>query len=219
MQLMAYPAHHWFLTWGGSLPGGETFTNTLRISDPNYQDGTPDTQQAIVDAYAAPIATWFALGQISSDAVLQWVKMNWVSPEKGLYINNWTNRHDFTPAISGGGTTRHYPNQVALALTLSTEYTRGLAHQGRVYLPSPTATVDSLTGVMSEGQSQSQGELFATLITALNAVDPARTVQVMSKVRTGAAHDVVSVNCGRVLDTMRSRRSKLLETPRYPHAI
>lgn len=99
--------------------------------------------------------------------------------------------------------------QATVVATLTTASPRGLANEGRMYLPS--------TGMLPIAD----GRVMATtatgvataVVTFLNAVDAIGigNVAVFSKTREGAARDVTGVRVGRVIDTQRRRRNHIPE--------
>lgn len=208
---MTFPAAHYLLTFGGTLPGAEQFSQSLRLATTGFLDTSPESGQSVVDDYAAALQTaWAAQVCSSGNAKLTWCKINAIGVN-GKYSNDWTNRADFTETAGGGPVTSQHPNQVSLVTTLLTGTARGLAARGRMFWPVPGFGVSATTGVISPTDQGYALTAVKDFIEAINAVNANSQVAVMSKVRTGAIHLVTSVAVGRVLDTMRSRRQSLKE--------
>lgn len=110
---------------------------------------------------------------------------------------------DIVGAASGG---QALPLQTALVVSFNTARP-GATGKGRAFLPWQQATSikgDFRIDANTAGDVASQ---WAQLVKVLNALGPACSV-VSSK---GYATPITSVRVGRVPDTMRSRRSKLIE--------
>jgi hypothetical protein len=130
-------------------------------------------------------------------------------------IGNEMVRVDYgAPVASSAGAA--IPPQVSLVLTLLAD-NRGLAKRGRIFLPMPTAQPDPDTFLITVGKAHEYLDAFKTYVEALkNAMFPALTinesmVNVGGKGSAMVIQDVTEYRCGRVLDTMRTRRNKLLE--------
>lgn len=206
---MPYTSTHHLLSFGGTLPGEEQFTMGLRL----LGLGSPSQEAEVtaVNAYADALKMWWGSSPvISAGAALAWVKLNQIGLD-GKYTRNYTNRVDIaTPLVGGGGPVR-FPNQISLVASLLTNSSRGLAHKGRIFFPSPGLNSQIETdGRVPAALSLTNASSIASLLNTLNGVTAA-TVVVMSNVREGAVKTVRGVEVGRVLDTMRSRRSSLDE--------
>lgn len=129
----------------------------------------------------------------------------------GRYVDKFgTVEHVLTtPAAGGGGA--QYPPQVAAAVTLETNASRGLASKGRFYVPSPVGSFETGPGLFSISAAANLAIRATTLVEDLNEELEGWTVAVVSGTRTGAARLVNRVSVGRVLDTIRSRRTSLVE--------
>lgn len=113
---------------------------------------------------------------------------------------------------------RTLPNQVALAITLLTS-SPGPTGKGRFFLPAPlTGTLDA-DGRLSDGVRDTfsaAGRSFVNEINAQGVRAGYGPVSIASggsptKAIAPGIRAVTGVGVGRVLDTMRSRRSSLLE--------
>lgn len=122
---------------------------------------------------------------------------------------------DLTGAgVSGMGALR-YPTQVALAIT-TVAANRGPARFGRFYIPGPTENIGTdhrLTAVQADAYAAAGAEFLKDLSSAIDlpgTIASAAAVHV-SPSNGGVLQDIDHVECGRVLDTIRSRRNGLIE--------
>lgn len=226
--LMTYDRRHILAQWGGTLPGGEIWSNSLRMaSDETGPAAAVPTHQELVTWCSGPAKTAVqnfhqaADTYVSSAAKLAYLKMN-VVDQAGHYVENNTIEHVFAPVVSGYASANPPPNQITLCVSLTTEFSRGPAHRGRFYLPLPGFGVDATTGVVSAGSIGVVATSAAAFIEAL-ADEPGldvfrgMRVCVMSKIGSGSTNVVTGVDVGRVLDTQRRRRAELPES--YQHAV
>lgn len=205
-----FDSGHWVLQWGGKLPGNETWSCSMRMA---LTGGAVVIDDAKLTAAANAITAYHqnAASFISVFAKLSFVKLNAVDVD-GHYVTNPTNEKIL--ADLGGGSAQaapSFPNQVAWAVTLTTGFSRGLAHKGRFYnpLPIPAVGVDGLT---TAGNATSVKNTATTLLGALNAIDPGLQVAVFSRKAGAPTHRLVTgIQVGRALDTQRRRRRKLME--------
>lgn len=209
---MPYPRAHQYLSISGTLFGIERWSIGLRLN--NVAGSFPATQaaqQTLCDAYASAVGTWFA-GQnaVGSAARLDLVKLNEITV-LGKYARAWTNLKEIVPSVAGGGPAP-FPPQIAMVLSLRTGANRGGAARGRIFLPAPTAAMQS-NGVMSAATQTGTLATCKGLIDAVNGVDAGRVVVIASKVGTGVERSVTRIELGTVLDTMRSRRTSMPELP------
>jgi hypothetical protein len=101
-----------------------------------------------------------------------------------------------------------YPPQVALAVSLVTDR-RGPTGRGRIYLPAPPHDVQAADGRTAAALAQQTATLFAGFINRLNGPAGFGDVSIVST--KGYSTKVTGVRVGRVLDTIRSRRTDLPE--------
>ena len=223
---MAYDREHGILVWGGTLPGGEIWSNSLRMAETEAlipaNDAAGWDVQDLLDHYKTVIQAHHAnsAAQISPRAKLTYVKFNRVDIN-GHYIDPTTFESLFAP-VSGGGASWACPNQISLVVTLTTAISRGLANKGRIFAPTPSAEPDASTGLISSaaaGGIAAQYKAFLEALSDVPGLDTADTpgVCVMSKVGSGATHRVSGVRVGRVYDTQRRRRNALAED--YQNAV
>jgi hypothetical protein len=209
-----FASNHWFLSFSGSLPGGETWSCGFRVLDtvPPVDEAA---SQTVCAAYAAAIAQWFeASTLIHFNAALTTVKMNWIGTN-GRYIHPYTSRVDYEAAVHASGNGVQYPNQIALVVTLGTGVARGLAHQGRIFLPLPSKPIDATLAALTNGDQVLYADSVKALLNTLNGLDATRRISIMSKGTpkhpAGQSLKVTTVEVGAALDTMRSRRRKIVE--------
>lgn len=207
---MAYPTTFLRLVVIGTLYGSETFTWSLALRrnftpNPVVPDEVPaGVIEAVTDFHTA---TGMNLG---SAAVLTAIKLNEIG-EDGRYVSQGdTVMHEFATGVPGTGTSVH-PSQCAVAVTLRTNIKRGRASSGRFYLPKLASAVGS-DGRMPVAEAQQIATNATTFLTDLQAaMDGAWSPAVMSNIGTGASQAITLVECGRVVDTIRSRRTSLEE--------
>jgi hypothetical protein len=113
-----------------------------------------------------------------------------------------------TRGAIGGGGVGQYPPQVALRVSLGSGL-RGRSQRGGFYLPSPATPVGTDDGVMTAERAAGIAASTATFLrdTAALAGGP---VIVASQVAGNVP--VAQVRVGRALDTIRRRRSAVLES-------
>jgi hypothetical protein len=210
---MAYTTAHAVLSWGGPLfDGGEEWTNSLRLIGAGAESiGTQEHDTELMTEYADVIKARVAAAGCPSTqlAKVTWVKFNRVGLD-GRYRNEYTNRLDFAAVSCSANASFAGPAQVSQVITLRSASKRGLAHAGRIYLPVPDTSLGTDGRISLVKQAADLAWVKSTL-DAINAVDISLYIGIASKVRTGASKRVVRVEVGRVLDTMRSRRSSLAE--------
>lgn len=221
-----YDRRHVVIQWGGSLPGGEIWTNMMRAGGSQTGESSPvfPTHEDLAAWCAGHIKdalkTWHqSVGAyIGAGCKLEWVKVNAVGMN-GRYLDPNTIEYFYPAPLGGAGqATDQHPNQIALAISLTTGLSRGPAHRGRFYMPMPVAKPDPTTGLIPTGTAQAAATAAAEMIVAVAdtpGIDATTTpfrVLVMSR-KTGApaTNVVTGVEVGRVLDTQRRRRVALGE--------
>lgn len=205
------------LTWGGTFDGEEEiWTNNLSIV------GVNGTLPAVWTAETIPTAITTAIGafhsaaasQISSRAKLAWVKVATIGID-GKYQTEAVT-YDYPTPVAGGSagsveTTR------SLAVSLKTQFPRGLAANGRFYIPGFNATV----GTNGRVTTANATGLLGTATTLINALNVAFDAAITESVKVGvtAFAEVnprqavaTSIRIGDVVDSQRRRKNKMLET-------
>jgi hypothetical protein len=203
---------HMYVQWGGKLPGGEQWSCGLRMGQ--VAPGTWLAGDAATDlaAISTAISAFHARAgsKIDSRALLSFCKVNFIGTD-GKYVLPTTNEHIFAD-IPGGITSGYTPNQITLAATMLTAFSRGPAHEGRFFIPLPAMFVTS-SGLIDAADGAAVKASCATLLTALNAVDSKYKVMVFSRKAGAAAKNAVTgFKIGLVLDTQRRRRKSLPES-------
>jgi hypothetical protein len=104
------------------------------------------------------------------------------------------------------------PNQITLAATLATGYSRGPAHKGRFYLPMVAFQAQVADGLIATAAADAAQDVVSVWLTTCNAADPDYRVAVFSRKAGAPQHKLVTgIHIGRVLDTQRRRRRSLPE--------
>lgn len=191
----------------GTLYNTEQFSWSLSFIQNTVAGDVPDD-------VPAGIVTALQVFHQGTDRISQYAKMNSVKLNligtDGRYARNDTVEHEYAPPISGSVSFAIVP-QVALVVSTLTGFRRGLAHAGRFYLPLPGEGVDS-TGAINPTFVLNTATAAATLIRACNtALGSSWSAGVVSDIGPGAERRITAVKVGRILDTMRSRRSSLVE--------
>lgn len=221
---MAFSKEHVLLTWGGSLPGLETWACSLRcapmpvvpgavnISDGDLDGLRPSYVAAVTAFHSAP-----ATG-LSGAATLKWVKLAAIDQD-GKYKEDQTSVVETVIADVPGGAgfgNAPPPNQVAMAITLVTSAARGRASKGRFFLPLPNWPVNPTDGLIAEAAAigvRGQVKTFLEAVADVPGIDTdiSPTPVVMSQVGAGTTRKIIGCKVGRALDTQRRRRRSLPE--------
>ncbi len=217
---------HVLIQWGGKLPGGETWSCSLRCAEQTTIGpiGTQVPPQAEVKSWLAGsikdavLAYHTRPGTLISPAVkLSFVKANRIDVD-GTYMDALTNEELYADIAGAGGGGGVLPNQATIAVSLTTGFSRGPAHRGRFYLPMPSINIDANTGLIGSGNAQSIRQSTKTFLEAIADVPGidapnSLTPVVMSRKAGAATYRVVTgVEVGQVIDTQRRRRRSLKET-------
>jgi hypothetical protein len=210
-QVGPFDSTHLYVQWGGKLPGDEEWSCGFRM----WAAGGADPADAVADLtiISDAIAAYHAraTSHISSKVKLSFVKVNAIDVN-GHYQGAGTTERLFAD-ISGGGTgAGNNPNQIALAVSLTTGFSRGPAHRGRFFNPCPDVGVDT-DGTISAGQALEVATSAKALMTAVNVGGPATHQMVVMSRKAGAPghRAVTGMQVGRILDTQRRRRNSLAE--------
>lgn len=219
---------HLRITWGGTLPGNETWSCSLNMAN---MDAIPlnngfidelDTGGSALTSISDAIKAYHqdAGAKIAAAAKLVFVKVAKIELD-GKYPADYNSSETVFAPVSGGGGNVAVPNQVALCVSLTTGITRGPAHRGRFYLPLPTAGVNPADGLITSADATSVAQSTKAMLEAVSDwplidLPGSPNVVVMSR-KDGAprTRQVTGVDVGRVLDTQRRRRRSLPET--YVH--
>lgn len=206
-----FSAAHLYLQWGGKLPGNEQWSCGLRLINKGT-GAVGDEAGMLAGAAAAVVAFHQRAGTaIGNNALLSVVKLNSINVD-GHYSEPGTTQAIYADLPGGASGAGSFPNQVANVVTLTTGFSRGPAHKGRIYLPLPYFALGvggTITAIAADAVSDS----VDTFIADLNAVNAAKwEVGVMSRKKYAPGARRVTGNLvGRVLDTQRRRRRSLVE--------
>lgn len=199
------------LQFGGKIFQSERWSCSLMMHAPGAVFMT--AQQAYT-----PLNAWFtrSASRCSAAATLDEVKFNNIVKSVDIKGVHW--RYPvghitdvFAPAAPSTGNSQATYPQVSLTVGLTTLLPRGRGHAGRIYPPSGQDTIASEldpSGRMPGAAVAAVAGSFRTLVTELNALGP--KVCVFSA-RAESIELVTGVRVGRVVDTMRSRRTSLPE--------
>jgi len=199
---------HWYLQWGGKLPGNEQWSCGLRLAPESGV--TPINDPAMLATAVTAVQAFHTSpdSKIGAAAKLSFVKLNLLDVN-GRYVEDITME---TPiADVAGGTASTFPNQVALAISLTTGFSRGPAHRGRFYIPVPGVPVEATSGLITAAMATTIKGAAQTFVNALNAMPNAYVAVMSRKFGSPAVRAVTGIEVGRVLDTQRRRRRSLAE--------
>lgn len=206
-----FSAAHLYLQWGGKLPGNEQWSCGMRMI--NKGPGALGDEAAMLAGAAAAVVAFHqrANTAIGNNALLSFVKLNGLDVN-GHYVAAGTTEATYADLPGGAAGAGSFPNQVANVVTLTTGYSRGPAHKGRIYLPLPYFAL-GVGGTITAAAAIAVSGSMDTFLTDLNAVSATKwEVGVMSrKLGTPGARRVTGNLVGRVLDTQRRRRRSLVE--------
>lgn len=166
--------------------------------------------QVFVDDIAADARTFWADSRngIGSRAKLDAIKVARIGTNGKYEADPFIS--EFAP-VSGAAIGTDHPFQVSCCVSLVTAR-RGPTGKGRIYLPLPILAVGG-DGTVGQGTMDTVGLAVAAFVKNINNVPgidrPGTQVVVASS--KGYNSPVIGVRVGRVLDTIRSRRSQLDE--------
>jgi hypothetical protein len=222
---MSYDRKHVLMTWGGDLPGGEKWSCGIRLASalseaelsPIPLSISDDFLEVLVDSYANAVLSYHSDPNtgIHYFATVTWVKASGIGTD-GKYLRaNGAVATRATVVTHGGVSTGQMPNQNALAVTLTTAFRRGPAHEGRFFLPMPARPVQP-DGLLAQDAVQliaTATKGFIESISDIPGLDLPTSpgAAVMSKVGSGHTNRVTGVSVGRAVDTQRRRRLSLNE--------
>jgi len=214
-----FDSPHVYVQWGGKLPGGETWSNGVRMAYTGFE--MPETIPAgLISGVGSAIQALHTNAgcKIPSSVKLSFIKFARVGVN-GHYVPNvpgvQANPQITTLADIAGSQSvvTGPPNQMAVAVTLTTGYSTGVAKKGRFYLPCPVYYPSATDGLISATEANAIQDAAALWLTTMNASNPDYRVAVFSRKSGAALHRLVTgVWVGRVIDTQRRRRRSLPET-------
>jgi hypothetical protein len=204
---MAYDAQHMLVTFRGKqFTSSEDWSFGLRVTPSDAPSQTD------ADLIADLAKTWITTASSGYAALttLAAVKVAHIGTN-GLYVPGSIAYESFPTSATGSyGSAVVHPPQIALAMTLQSSEPRGPVHQTHVFLPGPHFPLETASSArITTGQAGNVLANFRTLVNGINS-NFAGNVSVMSK-KFGLASTVFTLRCGRVFDTMRSRRASIGE--------
>lgn len=207
-----FDSPHVYVQWGGKLPGNEQWSCGFRMRKKTGTATIADGAGLLTGVAAAISAFHTRAGsKINQYAKLSFVKCNTIAVN-GHYADSTGGNEAFFADLAGNvvDLPRH-PNQVAIAVSLMTGFSRGPAHRGRFYVPLPALGIGA-DGLIDPTDATALSGSVDTLITAVNAVSTDFEMAVFSRKAGAAGNRKVTDNLiGRALDTQRRRRRSLVE--------
>lgn len=210
---MPFPAAHYYVTVrGDGYNQTETWQFGLRLAatDP----AAPPTQamaDGIRNAFNNAWANMFACRFLR----FLGVKLTWLTPA-GLIQPGFVPIFSDLAAPAAGtenpANTTHIIPQGSQVATLRTAIPRGHASHGRIFLPPVCSQLQS-DGRLTAAATLNTATQVKNFIEAVNILAGVSSTVVMSNVGAGASAAVTSVQMGLVVDTHRSRRRSLGESP------
>lgn len=201
----------------------EIFNTTVAFGGISTDPG--EVTDALLEDVAAAVATWWpktsgAAGGIgiSGSALLTSIKLNRINTS-GHYQDGETKQWIYPAPIAGPGFTG-VPPQLSLVASLRGVNPRAHAGKGRMYFPNSSAVqgaLDTTTGQLGTTVCTQHATGVMNLLMSINAAYVTNGVTavagIASNVGGGAWQPLTAIRVGRVIDTMRSRRNKLVEAP------
>lgn len=206
---MTFPGNFLRMQVSGSLYGTESWSWTLSLV-PDFPGPGEDAPSAVPPAVASAVQN-FHIATSGPAARLKTLKLNELGPDGRYTSASETVLYDWDAPGIVGSSGSPYPAQIALAVSLVTGVRRGLARNGRFYIPAPVGDVETNTGGIASSRAQAVAAAATTMLNGINAAVPGYRVGVASNVGSGAFEVVQNVRVGKILDTIRSRRTSLLE--------
>ncbi len=210
---MPYAAHHRLTlsgTLGQAIGGTEAFSFGVNL-DKATGDAVQPNQAQFDDLVADSIA-FFARPTtgIRAATLLRTVKLARIGVD-GKYVER-----PFIAAVNqaGGATTGTiHAFQTALAVSLLTDG-YGPTRKGRFYLPTPNAVVSEVDGSITAVAATNVRDSVVTWLEAINDEPGIDALNWGVAIASSKGYNtrVSGVRVGRVLDTIRSRRTSLLES-------
>lgn len=233
---MTYPEQHQYVSViGDAYSAAERWQFGFRLR------ANPAAPQAVADQIAARVLEWWngsAPYVLNTDAFkaptthrLTEVKVAPIDVNGEYVAGQSSASHFFSPAVAGGfAPVAGQLPQATFAVTLLTAKPRGYASHGRIYLPPTTLMATASDGKVSGTDAGIIGASIKRLINAINAETLVTNVAVFSRGKgvpsynsaknrieytypnQGYVENVTSVGVGRLVDTQRRRRNRLVES-------
>lgn len=165
----------------------------------------------ISEDFASDVAAWFTgSSNIGNAARLETLKVNLIGTN-GKYVSPSTVRYDWTSPLPVPSAASNFPFQIAVAVTFATSIGRGRASKGRMYLPVPAGSVEAPANGIPDAYVSSYLVGARALADILEEHCPGWSHGVVSNIGAGSQAIVTEYRCGRIYDTIRSRRESLSE--------
>lgn len=213
---MAYGQQHFYLTFGGTLPGPEIWQCGVRFVrqdlDPVLVNtlGTISLSDIFDDVAALAWDSASPSFSTNVDTILKWVKLAMIGQD-GQYLDE-PDYHEDAGRAGIAGPARPW-NQDALCVSLRSGETLGKANYGRFYLPTPSyARPANATGIptaTAEAVAVGCAVMLEAIQGEISTVDQAVAPAILS--RSGVTKFVRQVAVGTVIDTQRRRRNAVAE--------
>lgn len=191
------------IVWGGPLAVTESWSCSLHFI-------APATDVLDTTLITTAIEQWFARTgtMINLSARLEFLKVNQVTPDKGLYVTPGNPRTEFwSPLKTGTNVSGNGDPASTVCVSTLTAVTRGLASKGRFF--PPTFTSNQPDGRQTAGESMGQATSAAQLITDINGSNPGECYVWSQKGQV--QHQITGIKVGRVVDHQLRRRKSLVE--------
>lgn len=221
-----YDRRSLYLTFGGPLATAEEWTTGLHFAHPEQGGGdhnvTTAEWNALVNSanlrpdLVALLTTWFMSGNnasgIGSLSNLTWLKLAYLDLD-GHYLADPPLTVSFGPLVPPVTTT--LPPQASYVVSLRSGQSLGEANFGRMYMPPPYWMVGQNNGLATDAQANGARTAAKTLINGLNTRLAAQVTGIrpciLSSKGIGTTKEIRYIGVGKVLDTQRRRRNKLVE--------
>lgn len=209
---------HALVQFGGTLAAlsgpSEIWSCGIRVTKPvpGGGGGYLDDPQAVANALAGPLATWFgtAANGMSADASLKFLKVNNIDPN-GHYADSST--HQAASITRSGGGTPVAPSFCSIALTLESNVSRGHAHRGRIYLPNYCYTpIGAQISSADVAKVLAAGKALLTLLQSPVAGSVLTTPVICSKLGAGTTRVIDHLSVDNVYDYQSRRKDRLSAT-------
>lgn len=201
---MPFPQGVGKLTFSGTHAVDETFSFGFHIVPIVMTDELMDEIEGVIGGYfGAP--SW----KVSSNCALTEIKYAQLDVDGRYASDDQPFVREVNPPKLGGSAGPYVP-QASMVVTLETAKRRGLAHEGRFYMP-PTTLQAGANGQIVAGDQDALGAAVKNFLAALNDVLSPSYVVVASSVRGGAINAVTGIRVGAVIDTQRRRRKNIPE--------
>ena len=211
---MAYPQPLIKLSFGGSMADEDIWTNGLSIIQNTAADTIALFGSLEAQDFAAAAAAFYVNGSPSANnyVSLDWIKIALVGTD-GKYLQD-AKIYDLPVPDTGAGTFAVSP-QDSVVVSLVTDFKRGLAKRGRIYLPAgfsvPVATDGRLSSTSITGLLAKVKIFFDAIEVIISGGDLGGRIVVASSVGAGMFHEVTSLEIGNIMDNQNRRRNRLQE--------